>query len=143
MKIIGANKMLPLTELTESPRCIRWKFEYINAATRIGAWDDSAPEESAKAYRQPRDAMLYAIVEAKDHYGVIHRVFQCDGQDFCNFQWEVAAQLNIKGQPGRHRLIGLSLVSRTHRATLFHKGFTSVEQRAIDDLDHHHFYGKV
>jgi hypothetical protein len=135
--------MLPLSIIREQIRCLRWKFEYADKPARYGAWDDSAPEESAKAWKQPREGLLFASIEAKDFNGVIHRVFECAGEDFCNFQWEVAAQLNVKGQPGRYRLVGLTLVSRYHRATLFHKGLTSVEKRDADDLDNHYLYGKV
>lgn len=135
--------MLPLSELKEPVRCLRWRFDYSDKPSKVGAWDDSAPEESAKAYRQSREGLLFASIESKDHHGVIQRVFECAGPDFCNFQWEVAAQLNTKGQPGRHRLIGLTLVSRTHRASVFHRGLTSVEQRDIDDFDNHYSYGKV
>lgn len=135
--------MLPLMQPKEPFRALRWKFEYADKAARVGAWDDSAPEESAKAWKQPRQGLLFACIEAKDHYGVIHRVFECAGPEFCNLQWEIAAQLNTKGQPGRYRLIGLTLVSRYHRATLFHKGQTSVEKRDADDLDNHYSYGKV
>ena len=135
--------MLPLAELKEQQRCLRWRFDYVDKPSRIGAWDDSAPEEAAKAYRQSREGLVFASIEAKDHHGVIRRVFECAGPDFCNFQWEVAAQLNTNGQPGRHRLIGLTLVSRTHRASVFHLGLTSVEQRDKDDFDNHYSYGKV
>lgn len=135
--------MLPLSQISEPVRCLRWRFDYSNKLSKVGAWDDSAPEESAKAYKQSRDGLLFAAIEAKDFNGIIHRVFECSAADFCNFQWEIAAQLNINGQPGRHRLIGLTLVSRTKRATLFHRGITSVEQRDSDDLDTHYHYGKV
>lgn len=135
--------MLPLVEINEDLRCLRWRFEYVNKPARVGAWDDSAPEETAKAYRQSRDGLLFAVIEAKNHNGIVYRVFECAGEDFCNFQWEVAAQLNTNGQPGRHRLIGLTLVSRTHRASVFHRGLTSVEQRDKDDFDNHYSYGKV
>lgn len=135
--------MLPLTEIKEQIRCLRWRFDYVDKPSRLGAWDDSAPEETAKAYRQPRQGLLFASIEAKDHHGVIKRIFECAGEDFCNFQWEVAAQLNTNGQPGRHRIIGLTLVSRNHRASVFHQGSTSVEQRDKDDLDNHYSYGKV
>lgn len=135
--------MTPLLKTNQPFRYMRWRFEYMDKPSMVGAWDDSAPEESAKAYKQSRKNLLFAIVEAKDFNGGIHRVFECLGQDFCNFQWEVAAQLNTNGQPGRHRIIGLTLVSRTHRATLFHNGLTSVEKREKDDLDNHYLYGKV
>lgn len=135
--------MLPLSILNERIRCLRWRFDYLNKPSKIGAWDDSAQEESAKAYRQSREGLLFASIEAKDFNGVIHKVFECSGADFCNFQWEVAAQLNARGQPGRHRIVGLTLVSRDSRATVFHQGTTSVEKREIDDLDNHYSYGKV
>lgn len=135
--------MEPLSQLSEPVRFLRWRFEYVDKPPKIGAWDDSAPEESAKAYRQSREGLLFAVIEAKDFNGIIYRVFECSGPDFCNFQWEVAAQLNVGGQPGRHRLVGLTLVSRNERATAFHHGMTSVEQRSKDDFDNHYSYGKV
>lgn len=134
--------MLPLTK-TGQLRYMRWRFEYTDKPDKYGAWDDSAPEETAKAYHQSREGLIFAVIEAKDLHGVIHRIFECPGHDFCNFQWEVTATFGIRGGTGRHQLIGLSLVSRTHRATLYHNGNVEIVERDKDDLDNHYSYGKV
>ena len=135
--------MFVLSQPTEMIRGLRWKFEYTDKQTRIGGWDYTGDDPLLQAWRQPKEGILFAVLEAKDTNQVIHRVFECSGQDFCNFQWEMEASFSMKGKVGQHRQIGLTLVSRTHRATIYRNGACQINERQADDLDNHYLYGKV
>lgn len=127
----------------ENIRGLRWKLEYVDKPPRGGGWDYTGDDPLLQAWRQPREGLLFAVIEAKDHNQIIHRVFECNGQDFCNFQWEAEASVSLNGKVGQHRQVGLTLVSRSERATIFRNGFCQVIQRQADDLDNHFSYGKV
>lgn len=135
--------MFALSKPNEGIRGFRWRFEYADKAPRIGIWNYVGDDSALQAWNQPKEGLLFAVIEAKDHNQVIHRVFECSGQDFCNFQWEIEASFSFKGKVGEHRIIGLTLVSRNERATIFKNGACVVEPRQADDLDNHYLYGKV
>lgn len=134
--------MIALSRPT-SIRSFRWRFEYADKPPRIGGWDYTGEDPLLQAWRQPREGLVFAAIEAKDHNQVIHRIFECSGEDFCNFQWEVAAPISLNGSVGQHRHIGLTLVSRNKRATIFKNGACQVVQRQADDFDNHYLYGRV
>lgn len=138
-----SNKMLVLSQPNEKLRGLRWRFEYTDKPAKVGVWNYIGEDESLQAWRQPKEGLLFAVIEAKDHNQIIHRVFECAGQDFCNFQWEMEARFSIKGAVGEHKLVGLTLVSRTERATIFKNAACVIERRQENDLDNHYLYGKV
>lgn len=135
--------MLVLSKPSDGIRFLRWRFEYTDKPARVGVWNYTGDDKSLQAWSQPKENLLFAAIEAKDHNQVIHRVFECPGEDFCNFQWEMEARFSMGGSVSSHRLVGLTLVSRTERATIFNNGATVVEPRQADDFDNHYLYGKV
>mgnify|MGYP006266942167 CR=1 FL=1 len=135
--------MLLLSQEIQNIRGLRWKFEYTDKPARIGGWDYTGDDPLLQAWRQPKEGLLFAVLEAKDFNQVIHRVFECPGQDFCNFQWEMEASVSLNGKVGSHRQVGLTLVSRSERATIFKNGSCQVEKRQANDFDNHYLYGKV
>lgn len=135
--------MLLLSEQISNIRGLRWKFEYADKPDKKGGWDYTGDDPLLQAWRQTKEGLLFAVIEAKDYNQVIHRVFECSGQDFCNFQWEMEASFAVSGKVGYHRQIGLTLVSRSERATIFRNGSCQVIPRQADDFDNHYLYGKV
>jgi hypothetical protein len=120
---------------------LRWRFEYADKPAKYGGWDYLGDDPGLSAWRQPREGMVMAILEAKTSDGVILQLVECPGQDFCNFQWEMEARLNAGSLAHRH--VGLTLVSRSYRYTVFVNGNTNAEPRKESDRDNQYLYGKV
>lgn len=133
--------MLKIAEHTESRLRLRWRFEYVDKPTKYGGWDYTGDDPLLSAWRQSKDGLLMAILEAKTPNSVILKMVECPGADFCNFQWEMEARM--RGGQLAHRQVGLTLVSRTHRYTIFINGKVQVSERKKDDLDNHYAYGKA
>lgn len=133
--------MLKVTESEHSKLRLRWRFEYVNKPAKYGGWDYQGNDEHLSAWRQSRDGLLAAILEAKTQDGIILRMVECPGSDFCNFQWEMEAGMGTGQMIYRH--VGLTLVSRTHRYTIYCNGQIEVTDRSQDDHDNHYAYGKV
>jgi len=135
--------MLALSQPSEPIRGVRWRFEYTDKPPKIGIWNYTGDAPELQAWRQSKSNLLFAVIEAKDQNQVIHRIFECPGADFCNFQTEMEARFSMNGGTGQHRMVGLTLVSRTERATIFLNGEIEIAKRASDDFDNHYKYGKV
>jgi hypothetical protein len=135
--------MLVLSQPTQAIRGLRWKFEYTDKPAKYGGWDYTGDDPSLQAWRQSKENLLFAVLEAKDHNQIIHRIFECSGADFCNFQWEMETSISFSGRVGTHRQVGMTLVSRTQRATFYKNGKSEISDRPISDLDNHYLYGKV
>lgn len=133
--------MLTIAEHNQHRLRLRWRFEYSDKPAKYGGWDYLGDDPGLSAWRQPKEGLIMAILEAKTGDGVILPLVECPGQDFCNFQWEMEARL-YAGSIG-HRHVGLTLVSRSHRYTVFVNGKTNIEARKESDLDNHYLYGKV
>lgn len=127
---------------TDSPKLrLRWRFEYLDKPAKYGAWDYTGNDPELSAWRQPREGLLMAILEAKTIHGTILRMVECPGPDYCNFQWEIEAKLRANSM--NYRQIGLTLISRTHRYTIYMNGQSEITERQSDDFDNHYEYGKV
>lgn len=134
----------------ESPWRLRWRFEYSNGRpSRYGIWDYSdAKHALGSAFAQPKDNLLYAIIEAenRDRNRVIHAIV-CDGPDYCNFAWEATAYVySIATSNTQLDTVtnGLTLVSRTHRHTFYRNGnFKIIERTDPDTLYHFGTEGMV
>jgi hypothetical protein len=133
--------MLPIAQHRYSRLRLRWRFEYADKPTKYGGWDYNGDDPLLSAWRQSRDGLLFAILEAKTMDGNILKMVECPGADFCNFQWEMEARLNAGSLSHRH--VGLTLVTRSHRYTIFINGKTKVAERSSNDFDNHYSYGKV
>lgn len=135
--------MLVLSKPSDGIRGLRWRLEYSDKPTKQGPWNYTGDDVSLQAWSQSKENLLFAAIEAKDHNQVVHRVFECSGQDFFNFQWEAEQRFSMNGKAIQHRLVGLTLVSRIERATIYINGSCEVHPRQADDLDTHYLYGKV
>jgi len=133
--------MLKVQESEHSKLRLRWRFEYVSKPAKYGGWDYTGDDEHLSAWRQSREGLLAAILEAKTPEGIILKMVDCPGSDFCNFQWEMEARMSGGHMAYRH--VGLTLVSRTHRYTIYCNGQIEVKDRKQDDHDNHYEYGKV
>jgi hypothetical protein len=132
--------MLKITQQANKLR-LRWRFEYAQKPSKYGIWDYTGQDEENAAWRLSREGLLYAIIEGKSPEGIIIPVIECPSSEFCNFQWEMEATLG--GKSISHKVIGLSLVSRSHKYTVFSNGQVDVKERNTSDSDNNYEYGKV
>ena len=81
------------------------------------------------------EGLIRASIEAEDVVtNEIHTVVECDGPDYCNFQW-IAAAFGLSG--GYVKVIGISLISRDERCSVFVDGSTKIEKRTETDKKFH------
>ena len=133
--------MLKVAETKHAKLRLRWRFEYSNKPAKYGGWDYTGNDENLSAWRQPREGLVAAILEAKTPEGIVLKMVDCPGVDFCNFQWEMEARMSSGHMAYRH--VGLTLISRTHRYTIYCNGKIEVKERKSDDFDSQYSYGKV
>lgn len=133
--------MLKIKETQLSKLRLRWKFEYVNKPVKYGGWDYNGDDPNLSAWRQNREGLLMAILEAKTPDGVVLSMVECPGADFCNFQWEMEARMSNNHMT--YRNVGLSLVSRTNKYTIYANGKIEVKARKDGDKDNFYAYGKV
>lgn len=127
----------------DAPWRLRWRFEYSNGRpSAYGIWDFSNTKHSSgSAFAQPKDHLLYAIIEAenRNRNKIIHAVV-CDGPDYCNFEWQATAFVYTIGSEDTQLetiTSGLTLVSRTHRYSFFRSGQFKIHERTDSDTMFH------
>lgn len=123
---------------------LRWGFEYQNRPSKMGLWSRSTRNPSDMASFQPTDGLVTAFIEIKDQVSrQIRRVAEVPGPDYCLFKW-VAELQGALTPAGVHKLVGLTLVSRTHEATVFAKdGSLFLKTRTEEDKNfHYEAYGR-
>lgn len=107
---------------------LRWRFDYHGGRPpALGMWLNPGQVEQNGAWRQNREGVARASIEAKDYYSrETTTVAECPGQDFVNFEWATLASVQPLGLKGavtpRTRVVGLSLVDRKDIVTLFVDG---------------------
>jgi hypothetical protein len=125
---------------------LRWRFDYHDdKAPRCGMWNRAGDNPVDQAWSQSKDNLLLASIEAKDiQTKKITTIAECAGQDFCNFEWcavsfagagfnkDVMKVFN-NGLSLQSMIVGLTIVSRNNRCTVYLDGSTQVKER--DDKD--------
>lgn len=96
---------------------LRWAFEYSNRPRKAGMWGMATKNPVDSAWAQPKDGLIYALIEGKDiKTRLTHRLVECPGADFRTFQWVATAALPGMGLKGavtlRSKLVGLKILSR-------------------------------
>jgi hypothetical protein len=108
-------------------------------------WNQSGPNPSDAAWRQPKDGLAYAFIEGKHRITKEIRLFaQCDGFDFCNFEWIGAASspgVIKQGIKLATFVVGLSMVTRNARLIVMRNGQMRVDRRIDPDTFYH--FGRV
>lgn len=120
---------------------LRWRFDFHGKPTRIGQWSRPADRLEDMAAFQNSEGLARASIEAQD---VVTQetvtVAECDGSDFCNFQW-VSAMWGLAGSHAK--IVGLTLVTRDQRCTVYVNGETAVDDRTDEDKSFHYAtYGR-
>ena len=112
---------------------LRCRFDFADGRPPwFSQWNKSGPNNSDMACYQNKNGLVRASIEGKHIQTREFRVFaECDGHDFCNFEWlaAVAAPLGTVGKlQGTN--IGLVLVMRNVRCTVEMNGETRLDQRS-------------
>jgi hypothetical protein len=97
-------------------------------------WNDSGPNEIDKAMYQNKTGLVRACIEAKHRETrQVTVVAECDGHDYCNFEWialAVSPSIFAGGtQKIRSQNIGLALVTMNERVCIFMDGTMRIEKR--------------
>jgi len=81
------------------------------------------------------EGLVRASIEAQDvATNEIHTVVECDGYDFCNFQW-LSAVFGFSG--GYDKIIGINMITRDELCQVFVDGTTRIEKRTETDKKFH------
>lgn len=113
-----------------------WFIEYSNdRPTKKGIYNFASDRPEEMAYSQPKDHIAKAGILARCGNRVERIILNCEGYDFCNFEW-VAGKSALTGKSG---LNGLTLVTRNERATFYFDGSVDVKNRdnSEDKLFHY------
>jgi hypothetical protein len=87
------------------------------------------------AYRNA-EGLVRASIEAQSvETDEIHAVVECDGHDFCNFQW-ISAAFGLSGT--YVKVIGITLITRDQQCQVFVDGTTRIENRTEQDKKFHY-----
>jgi hypothetical protein len=118
---------------------LRCRFDFINRPTWASQWDKSGPNDTDMACYQNKNGLLRAAIEGKDFFSKKIKILaQCEGQDFCNFEWAatVAASAGATGKIEATN-VGLVLVTRYERLTIYKTGKAQIEMRSEEDQKMH------
>jgi hypothetical protein len=104
---------------------LRCCLEYSdNKKTWRSMWNMTQENATDAAWRQSKDNLLFALIEAKN---IVTRdisvVAVCNGDDFCNFQWIATVACNSTGGfnsvTTRGTNIGLKIISRNDEIIVY------------------------
>lgn len=125
---------------------LRWRFEYNDGKPpKTGMWLQSHDNDPAtQAWCQNKTNLSRAIIEGK-HVATrqVVTLAECDGVDFCNFQWRAATMApasvtGIKAVTLVGEVIGLELASRDFVIQVLIDGKTTVIARKEEDKSFHY-----
>lgn len=115
---------------------LRWRFDFANARSRNGVWNNASQNLKEMAAFISKNGLIRASIEGeKAGQGLARPLVEINGQDFASFSWEMAATVPMLGKndPGRYQatghVIGLSILSRSEKITVFIDG--QVKRRAL------------
>jgi hypothetical protein len=113
-----------------------WLLEYTDGRIKKGVFNNATQNKSDSAWAQNKTGLLRAGIWVRS--GNVQRmVMDCTGQDFCNFEWVAEKSFNS----GHQKIVGLTLVTRTERATFFLDGNCKIKKRDNSEDKLFHFGG--
>lgn len=120
---------------------LRWRFDFHNKPSRFGQWSRPASRNEDMAAFQNAEGLLRASIEAQNvETNEIVTAAECDGHDFCNFQW-VSAAFGFTGATAK--IVGLAMSTSDEICTVYVDGSTSCKERSDDDKKYHYAtYGR-
>ena len=126
---------------------LRWRFDYSDhKPSKYGMWSRDPDNPNEKACFQSKDNLRRAVIEGK-HIRTFEIVTlaECDGWDFCNFQWmaEFRARANDIAGTAFCRHVGLKIVTRECWIEVgFHGGVNKIPRTEQDKNFHYAGYGR-
>jgi len=120
---------------------LRWRFDFNGRASRWGQWSRPATRLEDMAAFRNAEGLIRAAIEAQSvETDDIHTVVECDGHDFCNFQW-ISAAFGLAAPYAR--IVGIALITRDEQCRVFVDGSTKIENRTEADKKYHYeTYGR-
>jgi hypothetical protein len=116
-----------------------WLFEYTDGRRKKGVYNNATQKKEDSAWAQNKTGLLRASILARCGNRVERVVVDCPGQDFCNFEWVS----DKNGSTGVQRLAGITIVTRTERATFYLDGKCEVNARDNSEDKLFHFGGAI
>jgi len=113
----------------------RWVLDY-GAYKRYGPWSKPVMDEAGKASNQPRDGLLWALVEGRDHAGHVIPLAQCSAFEYVAFKFRVIARsaISIGSKGGKvgdiiYQAVGMTLVTQQKLIDVFDTGLVQERER--------------
>ena len=120
---------------------LRWRFDFASRPARYGQWSRMATRKEDMAAFRLAEGLVRASIEVQDVTNdEVQTATACDGHDYVNFKWIIAAYGHA--QPFQ-RVIGLMLVTRDLETSVMTDG--RVFQAPRDEADkrfHYATFGK-
>jgi len=110
---------------------LRWRFNYAARPSKYGMWSRPAEHAADMAAFNNQSDLVSAEIEAQDIASDrISVVAECPGSDFVNFEW-VAAAIGFTASVSS--IVGLTLVTRSERCSVYVDGSAAVTHRSDAD----------
>ena len=112
---------------------LRCRFDFADGRPSwFSQWDKSGPQKSDMAAYQNKTGLVRAAIEGKDvNTRELKVLAECDGHDFCNFEWLAMVVTGASNPFGTFQgmNVGLVLVTRNERCIVESNGTFRVESR--------------
>ena len=113
---------------------VRWSLIYRDGKKRHGLWNEPGVKDDPKsqAWLQPTKGLAWACVEAL--HIATRKTFilaECNGQDYCQFQW--IGTVPLRGGDHVPKIRGMVLVSRDMEFDVYMSGEVFPRQRRNKD----------
>lgn len=122
---------IPLLENDEGFYKLRWRFDFHDhKPIRRGVWNVATRNHSDSAWAVPKDNLAQAIIEVEHPNGLTLPALIVDGPDYVSLEWDVVVRApmflrnNTISALALERVLvdGLSILTRTHKVQVNHKG---------------------
>jgi hypothetical protein len=113
---------------------LRWGFDFFDGKpSRRGIWNNTGALATDGAWCVNKTNLLRAYIEAENVLTwEIETLWQCDGQDFVNFEWIAATPIDLGAKVSRSysgQIVGLAGISRDYRDAVFIDGSARRQER--------------
>jgi hypothetical protein len=114
--------------MTKPKMRLRWRFDFFDGKPpRCGIWNNSGARDSDGAWCVNKTGLRRAAIEGENcQTWETETLWECDGPDFVNFEWMVAAPMGMPFGNGemtiKPTILGLAGVSRDFKDEVFIDG---------------------
>ena len=113
----------------------RWVLDY-GTHQKCGPWSKPVLDEAGKATNQPREGLLWALVEGRDHQGCEKVLARCSGLEYVAFNFRVIARTPVSigdkgGKAGmsRYQAVGMTLITQDKLIDVLDTGVVTERER--------------